>query len=107
MKHDDIKTLQQYLWMDKRNRIQIRNAFHAPLELQMDEQGRCWCTNLRFPTVYPKSDWSNLPIETWYRIIDDLKQTPAVQLVNVCNNRWEEIKVLIYLHELRKQEERR
>lgn len=91
---EDIKTLQQYLYMSEDHHIRITNCLNVPLELRMDEQCQYWCQNLHFPEL-PETNWSsNMTIETMLDIIYDLQNTPATEFPDRFKNRWEEIKTL-------------
>lgn len=91
---EDIKTLQQYLYMSEDHRIRITNCLNVPLELRMDEHGDYWCQNLHFPES-PETNWSsNMTIETTLDVIYDLQNTSAVEFPDRFESRWEEIKTL-------------
>lgn len=89
---DDIKILQQYLYMSEDHNVVVHNEIGVPLRIRMDENLNYWCKNLNFPDV-PESNWSEdmTPART-LSIISGLKSEPAGMYPETFSNRWDEIK---------------
>ena len=96
-KFEDIKTLQQYLYMDKDHNVVFHNSLDVPLRLRMKGNGEYMCQSLNFPDL-PESCWANeMTINTTLAIIDVLEEEPAVEFPKEFANRWAEIKAITAL----------
>lgn len=90
---EDIKILQQYLYMSEEHTITIQNTIGVDLILRMDENLHFYSKNTQFPDV-PEMDLSStMTIPTMLSIIEQLKEQPT-QILKTKENRWEEIKSL-------------
>ena len=93
-KFEDIKILHQYLYMSDEHSVEVVNSIGVPLRIRMDENLHYWCKNLNFPNV-PEADWSeSMTLGVTLSVIEQLKETPAVEFPKRFKNRWEEIKEL-------------
>ena len=89
---EEIKILQQYLYMAEEHYVEIKNSIGVPLRIRMSDSLHYFCKNLNFPDV-PESCWSEvMTLETTLDVITLLKEQPAVEFPDKFNNRWEEIK---------------
>lgn len=88
---EEIKKLQQYLYMNKDNFIEITNIINVKLRIRMDEDLNYYCLNMNFPDV-PEARWSEeMTNETMLAIIEQLKKAPAIEFPERFKNRWDEI----------------
>lgn len=91
---ENIKILQQFLYMSSEHRITIKNAIGIELELRMDENLHYYCRNTKFPDS-PETCWSdNMNNETFLAIIDQLQENKAEDFPEFYESRWEEITVM-------------
>lgn len=91
---ENIKILQQYLYMSEEHNILIHNSIGVPLRLRMGDNGRYMCQNMNFPDL-PETCWaSEMTINTTLDVIEVLKKEPAVEFPKRFKNRWEEVKAL-------------
>ena len=90
---EEITVLYQYLYMDEGHYITIDNGL-TRLEIRMNEHCYFTCKNLRFPDVPEMSYTDMMTIHNMLGIIDQLKNTPAVEFPDCFTNRWEEIKTI-------------
>ena len=91
---ENIKILQQYLYMSEEHTILIHNCIGVPLRLRMDDNGIYMCQNMNFPNV-PETCWAeDMTINMTLDVIEVLKEEPAVEFPQRFENRWEEIKML-------------
>ena len=90
---EEITILYQYLYMDESHYITIDNGL-TELELRMQDSCYFHAKNLRFPDS-PGLDYTDMmTIPNILGIIDQLKQTSAVEFPTCFANRWEEIKTI-------------
>ena len=95
LKFEEMKMLYQYLYMDEEHSILIKNAIDVPLSLRMNENGAILCKNMNFPE-FEETNWTgNMTLQTVSAIIEQLKKTPSVELPEIVNNRWDEIKTIV------------
>lgn len=93
---ENIKILQQYLYMSEDNFITIENSIGVKLEIRMGENLHYYCKNTNFPDL-PDTCWSDrMHPETMLSIIEQLKEEPAIEFPDSFKNRWEEIKMICY-----------
>lgn len=91
---ENIKILQQYLYMSEEHDVLIHNSIGVPLKIRMDENCIYRCQNMNFPDV-PETNWSErMTIDETLNLIEVLKEEPAVEFPQRFENRWEEIKAL-------------
>lgn len=91
---ENIKTLQQYLYMSEEHFIEVENSIGVKLQIRMGENLHYYCKNMNFPDL-PDMCWSeNMTIETMLAIIEQLSEKCAVEFPGRFDNRWEEIKML-------------
>lgn len=91
---ENIKILQQYLYMSEEHSILIYNSIGVPLRLRMDDNGRYMCQNMHFPDL-PETCWDKImTVNVTLNVIEQLKEEPAVEFPQRFENRWEEIKAL-------------
>lgn len=88
---EDIKILQQYLYMNEEHTITIKNRMNTNLRIHMNEHGCYLCENLVFPHLTPTNQTEHMTIPTMLSIIQQLKEQPAEQFPKIFENRWEEI----------------
>lgn len=87
---ENIKTLQQYLYLDEKNFITIENAIGVKLEIRMHGTDY-YVTNTNFPELGESYWLDNMTIKNMLSMIDQLKEAPAIEYPNAFTNRWEEI----------------
>lgn len=91
---DNIKILQQYLYMSEEHFIEIENSIGVKLQIRMRDNLHYYCKNMNFPDL-PDMYWSeNMTNETMLAIIDQLKEKEAIEFPLRFDNRWEEIRGL-------------
>lgn len=95
---ENIKTLQQYLYMDEDNAVIVHNAIGVPLRIRMTEDGVYMCQNMNFPDL-PESNWSEeMTINKTLAVIEALKEEPAGAFPKRFKNRWEEVKEITQMN---------
>lgn len=92
--HDigDISILMQYLYMDEKHSIEVKNSIGVPLSITMTEDCVTMLDNLNFPDIPAHPD--EISINTWLAIIEQLKEAPRKDTAAynaAFKNRWEEI----------------
>ena len=93
-KFEEVKVLQQYLYMHEDHFVEVTNVINVTLRIRMDENLDYWCQNMNFPDV-PESFWSGeMTNDIMLCIIEQLSETPAIRYPERFINRWEEIKTL-------------
>lgn len=91
---ENICILQQYLYMSKDHFITVENSIGVKLEIRMEENLHYYCKNTNFPDA-PETCYSDsMTNETMLAIIEQLKNTPAIEFPQSFNNRWDEIKTI-------------
>ena len=87
---EEIPTLLQYLYLDESHYITIDNGL-AKLELRMTENFSVHAKNLNFPDLpdLNYNDMMNIP--NMLGIIEQLKESPAIEYKSQFTSRWEEI----------------
>jgi hypothetical protein len=91
---EEISILLQYLYMSYDHKIVIDNRL-TKLELYMTEECYTLARNLNHPTA-PSLDYTEMMnVPNMLGIIDQLKNTPAVEFPTCFTNRWEEIKTIV------------
>lgn len=91
---EDIKTLQQYLYMDEEHNVIIHNSIGVPLRIRMDDELRYWCQNMNFPDVPEMYYGEEMTVNNTLNVIATLKEEPAVEFPKRFKNRWEEVQTL-------------
>ena len=91
---ENIKILQQYLYMSEEHTILIHNSIGVPLRIRMDDEGRYLCKNMNFPSVREGCWDEDMTINVILSVIEQLKEQPAVEFPQRFNNRWKEIKMI-------------
>ena len=95
---EDLATLLQYLYMSEDHFIEVENTIGVRLRIRMDENLRCFCTNMNFSDL-PETNWvEEMNVPTIMAIIDQLKEKPATEFPKSFPSRWEEIKILTRTH---------
>ena len=90
---EDIKILQQFLYMSDEHTITVKNNFDVDIIIRLDDNLHYYSKNTQFPDV-PEMDVSQtMTIPTILSLIEQLKQQP-IQILKTKENRWEEIKAL-------------
>ena len=90
-KFEDIKILQQYLYMGEDHFIIVTNSIGVKLEIRMNENLDYYCKNTNFPDL-PESCWSStMTNRTMLSIIEQLREEPPLEF-SMFESRWEEIK---------------
>lgn len=90
---ENVKILLQYLYMDERNHIIVKNVIDVPLKISMDEAGNFECINMNFPDLPPMKNY-DFPISSMLAAIEQMEEQPAAEFPERFENRWEEIKQL-------------
>ena len=88
---ENIRILCQYLYMDEKHKVTIKDGFGIPREFHMDENLNVFCKNLNFPDNEPTLYNDNFSPRVMIDIIHRLKDEPAVEFPKNFSNRWEEI----------------
>ena len=93
-KFEDIKILQQYLYMHEGHFVEVTNVINVTLRIRMDENLDYWCQNTNYPDL-PESFWStSMTNDIILSIIEQLSDAPAIKYPERFKSRWEEIKTL-------------
>ena len=95
---DNIRTLQQFLYMSEEHNVIVHNSIGVPLRIRMTEDGVYMCQNMNFPNV-PESCWAEeMTINKTLDVIEVLKEEPAVYFPERFENRWEEVKEITQMN---------
>lgn len=93
-KFEEIKILQQYLYMHKDHFVEVTNVINVTLRIRMDENLDYWCQNMNFEDV-DEMRWSgDMTNGIMLSIIEQLSDTPAIKYPERFKSRWDEIKTL-------------
>lgn len=90
---EEIPTLLQYLYLDESHYITVDNGL-AKLELRMTENFSVHAKNLNFPDLPDLNYDDMMNIPNMLGIIEQLKESPAVEYKSQFNSRWEEINTI-------------
>ena len=91
---DEIKVLQQYLYMNKEHYIVIKNKLGVPLQITLDNNLDYWCqvsNNLKAPKLRYNQD---MDLNKHIYIIQQLKEQSAIKYPERFKSRWDEIKTI-------------
>lgn len=92
---EEIKILQQYMYLSEEHTVLVKNSIDVPLEIYMGENYHYYCRNLNFPNL-PATNWSeHMTVNTMLAIIKQLKESPARRFPDKFSNGWEEVKSLL------------
>lgn len=91
---EDIKILQQYLYVDESHVIQVENTIGVLLEISMNDKCRYLSRNMNYPDFPPMDFTSSMDIDTMLGIIEQLKEQESKEFPQTFKNRWEEIKTM-------------
>jgi hypothetical protein len=89
---EEIKILNQYLYMDEHNTVEFSNGV-TRLSLRMDEALRYKCSNLANPEMPEVECSEQMTIPYMLGIIDELKASAPADMPRSFRNRWEEIRM--------------
>lgn len=90
---ENIKTLQQYLYLDEKHFITIENEIGVKLEIRMHGT-TYYVTNTNFPELGEKYWDDRMTIKNMLYMIHQLKNAPAIEFPENFPSRWEEIKAI-------------
>jgi len=93
-KFEDIKVLQQYLYMHESHFVEVTNVINVTLRIRMDENLDYYCKNMNFPDVQDMFWSEDMTNKTMLSIIRQLKDSPAIEFPERFESRWDEIKTL-------------
>lgn len=91
---DDIKILQQYLYMSEEHFITVKNKLNVSLRITMDANLDYWCqvsSNRNTPKLKYNQD---MDLNKQLYLINQLKEQPAIQYPDRFESRWEELKTI-------------
>lgn len=88
-----ISILYQYLYLDPKHTIRFKNSIDVPMEIRMDDNKQILIRNLNFPES-EEMLFAHQDVPNMLALIDQLKDTPAVEYPNAFDSRWEEIKMI-------------
>lgn len=91
---DEIKTLQQYLYMDESHTVTMKNKLGVSIQIRMTESLQYLGKNLNFPNVPEMNFDGEMNLKVFTELIQQLKEQPAEIYPNRFNNRWDEISKL-------------
>lgn len=91
---DDIKILQQFLYMDESHTVSMTNMTGAEIRIRMTDDLTFLAQNMMFPDVPEMNFDSELRVNTFRVLIQQLKQSPAIEFPSRFKNRWDEIKTI-------------
>lgn len=104
---EDIRILQQYLYMSEEHFIEIENSIGVKLQIRMGENLHYYCKNMNFPDL-PDMCWSeSMTNETMLAIIEQLKEGKAVEFPERFKSRWEELKTITLMNLCQNERKRR
>lgn len=92
---EEIKILQQYLYMNENNSVTMRNKLGVQVQIRMTDSLQYLGKNLNFPNVPEMNFDGDMNIKVFMELIRQLKDQPAEIYPNRFNNRWDEISELI------------
>lgn len=95
---DNIKILQQYLYMSEDHYIEIENILGVKLRIRMGEDLEYYCKNMNFPDA-PEMLWSeSMTTKTILAIVDQLKDSEATEYPKYFKSRWDEVKEIALMN---------
>lgn len=104
---EDIRILQQYLYMSEEHFIEIENSIGVKLQIRMGENLHYYCKNMNFPNL-PDACWSeSMTNETMLAIIEQLKEKQATEFPSRFKSRWEELKTITLMNLYQNERTRR
>lgn len=104
---EEIKILQQYLYMSEDHFIEIENSIGVHLQIRMRENLHYYCKNMNFPDL-PEACWSeDMYPENMLAIIDQLKHSNPIEFPKRFKSRWEEIHTITLMNVSQNQLKRR
>lgn len=90
---EEIKILQQYLYMSEEHFIEVKNSINVVLHIRMRENLHYYVKNMNYPEFGDTCYSDEMTNETMLAIIEQLKESPAVYFPDCFKSRWEEIKM--------------
>lgn len=88
---EDIKVLYQFLYQSEEHYIEIPSVTGSIITLHMSQECRFIGKNSALPDI-PEIDYTcDMSIPMLLQIIQELKNTPAIEFPKRFENRWEEI----------------
>lgn len=88
---EDVKTLLQYLYMDKEHNITVTNGI-TKLNIQLGEELDIYQMNLSFPHL--GYTYRSMQLSEWLACIEQLKEQPSDCGYSDFKSKWEEIKTI-------------
>lgn len=88
---ENIKILQQYLYLSEDNSITVKNSLGVELEISMNDEGHYYAKNATLLDVPAMLYDSDMSVPVMLGIIEYLQSVPAIKYPNKFENRWEEI----------------
>ena len=90
---EEIKILQQYLYMSEEHFIEVKNSIDVTLQIRMRENLHYYVKNMNYADLGETCYSDEMTNETMLAIISHLKESPAVDFPDCFKSRWEEIKM--------------
>ena len=88
---EDVKVLQQYLYMSEDHSIEYVNIAGCALSICMDEDLRVWSRSASFPDAPAMNISSDFTPAFCMDLVEYLREVPAKEFPDRFKNRWEEI----------------
>lgn len=88
---DEIKILQQFLYMDADNSVSMKNKLGVIVQIRLTDDLQYLGKNLQFPNVPEMNFDGEMNLKVFRELIQQLKLQPAISNTSRFKSRWEEI----------------
>lgn len=88
---EEIKTLQQFLYMDADNSVSMKNKLGVVVQIRLTDDLQYLGKNLQFPNVPEMNFDGEMNLKVFRELIQQLKLQPAISNTSRFKSRWEEI----------------
>lgn len=88
---EEIKILQQFLYMDANNSVSMKNKLGVVVQIRLTDDLQYLGKNLQFPNVPEMNFDGEMTPRVFLELIRQLKSQPATSNTSRFKSRWEEI----------------
>ena len=88
---DEIRILQQFLYMDADNSVSMKNKLGVVVQIRLTDDLQYLGKNLQFPNVPEMNFDGEMNLKVFRELIQQLKSQPAISNTSRFKSRWEEI----------------